>query len=92
MALQHIRAERRKQFVSQGYGPGLYQFLLLCLLTFALYIEVLLCWVHIFFIIIISFKIDPLIIMYCPSLSLVTAFILKSVLSDVSFATLVFIS
>ena len=32
--------------------------------------------------------IDPVIIMWCPSLSLFTAFILKSTLSDMSIATL----
>ena len=31
--------------------------------------------------------IDPLIMMSCPSLSLITDFILKSILSDVSIAT-----
>ena len=39
-------------------------------------------------IIVIYFSwIDPLIIIYCPSLSLVTFFILKSILSDMSIAT-----
>ena len=39
------------------------------------------------FIIVISSWIDPLIIMQCPSLSLFTAFISKSILSDMSIAT-----
>ena len=39
------------------------------------------------FIIVMSSWIYPLIIMYCPSLSLVTFFILKSILSDMSIAT-----
>ena len=39
------------------------------------------------FIIVISSWIDPLIIMWCPSLSLFTAFISKTILSDMSIAT-----
>ena len=39
------------------------------------------------FIIVISSWIHPLIIMQCPSLSLYTAFVLKSILSDMSIAT-----
>ena len=42
---------------------------------------------YIFIIIMSSSWIDPLIIMPCPSLSLVTLFILKSILSDTSIAT-----
>ena len=38
------------------------------------------------FTIVVSSWIDPLIITECPSLSLVTVFILKSILSDMSFA------
>ena len=38
------------------------------------------------FIIVVSSWIDPLVIMQCPSLSLVTFFILKSILSDMSIA------
>ena len=45
---------------------------------------------YIFIIIISSYWIDPLIIMYCPSLSLFSAFVLKSSLSDMSIATLAF--
>ena len=41
----------------------------------------------IFIIVISSSWIDPLIIRYCPSLSLFTAFVLKSILSDMSVAT-----
>ena len=44
------------------------------------------------FIIVISSWIDPLINMQCPSLSLVTFFILKSTLSDMSIATPAFFS
>ena len=48
----------------------------------------LLCWVLFIFTIVISFSwIDSLIIMYCPSLSIVTVFILKSVLSHMCIAT-----
>ena len=42
---------------------------------------------YIFIIIIRSSWIDPLIIMYCLSLSLVTVFILKFILSDISIAS-----
>ena len=42
---------------------------------------------YIFIIVISSSWTDPLIIMYCPSLSLLTFFILKSILSDTSIAT-----
>ena len=42
---------------------------------------------YIFIIVISSSWIDPLIIMQCPSLSLFTAFVLKSILSDMSIAT-----
>ena len=42
---------------------------------------------YIFIIVMSSSWIDPLIIMWCPSLSLFTAFILKSILSDMSIAT-----
>ena len=42
---------------------------------------------YIFIIVISSSWIDPLIIMKCPSLSLFTAFVLKSILSDMSIAT-----
>ena len=42
---------------------------------------------YIFIIVISSFGIDPLIIMYYPSMSLVTVFILKSMLSEISIAT-----
>ena len=41
---------------------------------------------YIFIIVISSSGIDPLTIMLCPSLSLVTFFILKSILSDLSIA------
>ena len=43
--------------------------------------------VYIFIIVIASSWIDPLIIMHCSSLSLFTAFISKSILSDMSIAT-----
>ena len=43
--------------------------------------------VHIFIIVISSSWIDPLIIMQYPSLSLFTAFVLRSILSDMSVAT-----
>ena len=56
------------------------------LLAFALYIEVLQYWEVYIFIIVISSLIHLLIIMQCPSLSLVTVFILKSILSDMSIA------
>ena len=42
---------------------------------------------YIFIIVISSSWIDPLIIIWCPSLSLFTAFVLKSILSDMSIAT-----
>ena len=42
---------------------------------------------YIFIIVISSSWIDPLIIIWCPSLSLVTFFILKSILSDMNIAT-----
>ena len=42
---------------------------------------------YIFIMVISSFWIDPLIIMQCPSLSLFTAFVLKSILSHMSIAT-----
>ena len=42
---------------------------------------------HIFIIVISSSWTDPLIIMQYPSLSLVTAFVLRSILSDMSIAT-----
>ena len=42
---------------------------------------------YIFIIVISSSCIDPLIIMECPSLSLATFFILKSILSDMNIAT-----
>ena len=43
------------------------------------------------FTIVISSWIYPLIIIYCPSLSLVTVFILKSILFDMSIATSAFL-
>ena len=42
---------------------------------------------YIFTIVVSSSWIDPLIIIWCPSLSLVTVFILKPILSDMSIAT-----
>ena len=42
---------------------------------------------YIFTIVTSSSWIDPLIIMWCPSLSLITVFILKSILCDMSIAT-----
>ena len=42
---------------------------------------------YIFIIVISSSLIDPLIIMQCPSLSLFTAFVLKSILSDMNIVT-----
>ena len=42
---------------------------------------------YIFIIVIFSSWIDPLIIIQCPSLCLFTAFVLKSVLSDMSIVT-----
>ena len=42
---------------------------------------------YIFIIVISSSWIEPLIIVYCPSLSLFTAFVLKSILSNMSIAT-----
>ena len=42
---------------------------------------------YIFIIVIFSSWIDPLIIMQCPSLSLVLAFISKSILYDMRIAT-----
>ena len=47
---------------------------------------------YIFVIVISSSQIDPLIIMQCSSLSLITLFILKSILSDMSIATPAFFS
>ena len=41
---------------------------------------------YVFIIVISSSWLDPLIIMWCPSLSLSTAFISKSILSDMSIA------
>lgn len=40
------------------------------------------------FIIVLSFWIDPLVFMLCPSLSLLTVFVLNSIFSDISIATL----
>ena len=55
------------------------QFLLLCLLVFVLCIDVFLCWAHRYLQLIIYKQdicswIDPLIIMQCPSLSLIIFF------------------
>ena len=47
---------------------------------------------HIFKIVISSSWIDPLIIMYHLSLSLVTIFILKSVLSDICYSSFLLLS
>ena len=54
---------------------------------FSFYI-IFLCWVHIY----LSSFIDPLIIMYFPSLSLITVFILKSISSGMSIAMPAFLS
>ena len=65
-------------------------FLLLCLLVFVFCIEVLLCWVHRYLTIVMSSSwVDPLIIMQCPSLSLVI-FILRFILFDMRIVTSAF--
>ena len=63
------------------------QFLLLCLLVFVLCIEVLLCWVHRYLqLLYLSLRFIPWSLCSL-SLSLVTLFILRSILSDMKTAT-----
>ena len=63
----------------------------LCLLMFVLRIEVFLCWVHRYLQLLSFSWIDPLIIVWYPSLSLVI-FILRSVLSNMRITTPAFFS
>ena len=56
-----------------------------------MYLGAVMLGAYTFIIVISSSWIDPFIIMYCPSLSFITVFVLKSILSDMSIGTPVLI-